>query len=154
PKCERQDQLGHVVRIACGPKEFEGNQCLLFRNNANGKFTNVSKTCCGRDKDGNPVGLEPRSKGLGVLILDLNDDGKMDIFVANDEILNEYYVGLGGGQLKSDAHFAGLAAGGRGNPMGSMGVEAGDLCGNGRVDVFITNFFNEGDALFRNEGKL
>ena len=100
------------------------------------------------------MGLEPNSKGLGVLILDFDDDGKMDIFVGNDELPNHYYRGLGNGRLQSAGYYYGIAASGSGNPMGSMGTEAGDLCGNGRADLFITNFFNEGDALFRNEGKF
>src|SRR5437588_2738586 len=151
PGCFQQDPVARV-RIACGPKEFNGNQCVLFKNNGNGTFTNVSKNCC-VDEKGKATGLEPNSKGLGVLILDFDDDGKMDIFVGNDEIPNHYYRGLGNGKLQSVGLFCGNATNGAGSPMGSMGTEAGDLCGNGRADLFITNFYNEGNALFRNEGK-
>jgi hypothetical protein len=147
PFCGEQ-QLTPPLRYGCGPKEFLGNQSVLFRNNGNGTFTNVSKTCVIRD--GKPAGLEVDGKGLGIVILDFDGDGKQDIFVGNDEIQNHYYHNLGGGKFESVGFFSGNAAKWNGNAMGSMGVEAGDLCGRGRPDIFITTFFNEGTTLFRN----
>jgi hypothetical protein len=131
------------IRFACGPKEFKGSQSLLFHNNGNGTFTNVSKQ----------AGLDTDGKGLGVLILDFDDDGKVDIFVGNDEVPNSHYRNLGNGKLESCALLSGTAANYQGMPMGSMGVEAGDLTGNGRPDIFVTTFYHEGTALFRNDGK-
>jgi hypothetical protein len=131
------------VRIACGPKEFRGSRSYLFRNNGNGTFTDVSAQ----------AGLDANGKGLGVLILDLDDDGKADIFVGNDEVPNSHYRNLGHGKLQSCAVLSGTAANWQGAPMGSMGVEADDVSGNGRPDIFITTFYHEGTLLFRNLGK-
>jgi hypothetical protein len=130
------------IRISCGPKEFRGSRSVLFRNNGNGTFTDVSAH----------AGLEADGKGLGVLILDLDDDGKVDIFVGNDEVPNSHYRNLGNGKLQSCAVLSGTAANGQGIPLGSMGVEADDVTGNGRPDIFITTYYHEGTALFRNNG--
>lgn len=74
-----EEKLMPPLRYTCGPKEFLGSQSLLFRNKGNGTFTNVSKTCVMRE--GKPAGLELDGKGLGIVILDFDDDGKQDIFV-------------------------------------------------------------------------
>ena len=152
PKCAHKHVNGKEVLIACGPKEFKGNQCVLYKNNGNGTFTNVSDKCC-VDGKGNRTGLEPEGKGLGVLILDFDDDGIMDIFVGNDEIQNHFYRGRRNGEFESVGYSHGCAASEAGGPMGSMGVEAGDLFGKGNADIFVTTFFNEGNTLYRNEGK-
>jgi hypothetical protein len=130
------------LRVSCGPWEFAGSASALFRNNGNGTFTNVSRGA-GIDRDG---------KALGVVILDLDDDGKPDIFVGNDEVPNFHYRNLGNGKLESCGVMSGTAANYRGNPMGSMGLDADDVTGNGRPDIFVTTFFHEGTTLFRNNG--
>jgi hypothetical protein len=130
------------LRASCGPREFRGNSCVLFRNNGDGTFTDVSKE----------AGLEAESKGLGVLLLDLDDDGKTDVFVGNDEMPNHHYRNLGGGKLESCGVLCGTASNFRGAAMGSMGVEAGDLTGHGRADLFISTYWHEGTTLFRNNG--
>jgi hypothetical protein len=147
PYCGRRDP---VVRYTCGPKEFLGKQSVLFRNNGNGTFTNVSGACV--VKGTKAAGLDGEGKALAVVIVDFDDDGKQDIFVGDDEVPNHYYRNLGGGKFESTGLFAGNATNWHGSPMGSMGVEAGDLLGHGRPDIFITTFFNEGTTLFRNNG--
>jgi len=77
----------------------------------------------------------------------------MDIFVGNDEVPNSHYRNLGDGKFQSCGILSGTSANWQGIPMGSMGVEAGDLTGNGRLDLFITTFYHEGTVLFRNNGK-
>jgi hypothetical protein len=129
-------------RTTCGPREFHGTQSVLYRNNGDGTFTDVSKT----------AGIEPEGKGLGVVILDLDGDGKSDIFVGNDEMPNFHYRNLGGGKLESCGVISGTAMNWQGKPMGSMGVEADDLTGNGRPDLFVTTFFHQGWTLYRNDG--
>jgi hypothetical protein len=129
-------------RQTCGPREFAGTSSVLFRNNGNGTFTNVSAA----------AGLEPEGKALGVVILDLDGDGKSDIFVGNDEMPNFQYRNLGNGKLQSCGISSGTAMSWQGKPMGSMGVEADDVTGHGRPDLFITTFFHQGWTLFRNEG--
>jgi hypothetical protein len=130
------------LRFTCGPWEFSGSSSVLFRNNGNGTFTNVSSQ----------AGIERDGKGLGVVIVDLDDDGKPDIFVGNDEVPNFHYRNLGNGKLESCGVMSGTAANYRGNPMGSMGVDADDLTGRGRPDIFITTYVHEGTTLFRNNG--
>jgi hypothetical protein len=141
PFCGNKDR-DPPLRFTCGPREFNGTQSVLFRNNGNGTFTNVSVA----------AGLEPLGKGLGVVILDLDGDGRSDIFVGNDQMPNFHYRNMGGGKLKSIGVTSGTAMNWQGNPMGSMGVEADDLTGHGRPDLFITTFFHQGWTLFRNNG--
>jgi hypothetical protein len=131
------------IRFTCGPREFPGTSSVLFRNNGDGTFTNVSSE----------AGLEPIGKALGVVILDLDGDGKSDIFVGNDEMPNFHYRNLGHGKLQSCGIWSGTAVNWQGNPMGSMGVEADDVTGSGRPDLFITTFFHQGWTLYRNNGK-
>jgi hypothetical protein len=132
-----------TLRFTCGPREFPGSQSVLFRNNGDGTFTDVSTS----------AGIEPEGKGMGVVILDLDDDGLQDIYVGNDQMPNFYYKNLGKGRLQSRGILSGNAVNWQGNPMGSMGVEADDLTGSGRPDLLITTFFHQGWALFRNNGK-
>jgi hypothetical protein len=141
PECLEKGRLT-PVRMTCGPRDFPGSRSVLFRNNGDGTFTDVS----------DQAGLEPEGKGLGVVILDLDDDARADIFVGNDEMPNHHYRNLGGGRLESVGVGSGTAATYRGQPMGSMGVEAGDLTGGGRPDLFVTTFYHEGTVLFRNHG--
>jgi hypothetical protein len=130
------------IRFTCGPREFAGTSSVLFRNNGDGTFTNVSTE----------AGLETVGKALGVIILDLDGDGKSDIFVGNDEMPNFHYRNLGNGKLESCGIWSGTAVNWQGNPMGSMGVDADDVTGNGRPDIFITTFFHQGWTIYRNNG--
>jgi hypothetical protein len=141
PECHEQGKTG-LVRTACGPRYFRGTRSFLLRNNGNGTFTDIS-TQARLDADG---------KALGVVILDLDDDGRNDIFVGNDEVLNHHFRNLGDGRFQSIGLIAGTGATHRGRPMGSMGIEAGNMTGAGRPDLFITTFYHEGTVLFKNRG--
>lgn len=142
PYCGEKGTL-NPQRTTCGPRDFPGNQSVLFRNNGNGTFTNITST----------APLEPENKALGVVIVDLDDDGKPDIFVGNDEWPNHHYRNLGGGKFESIGLVSGLAMTSEGRVMGSMGVEADDVCGRGRPDLFVTAYYQEGTKLFRNNGQ-
>ncbi|QEL13517.1 CRTAC1 family protein [Limnoglobus roseus] len=142
PECIEKGKAG-PVRTVCGPQRFEGLRSYLFRNDGNGKFTDVSAA----------AGLEPGGKALGVVIFDLDDDGKADIFVGNDTVLNHHYQNLGGGKFRSVALRSGTAATVHGRPMGSMGVEVGDLTGHGLPDLFVTTYLMESTVLYRNRGR-
>ena len=141
PQCTEPGPHG-PVRSSCGPQHFASTRSYLFRNNGNGTFTDVSET----------AGIEAGGKALGVVILDLNGDGRADIFVGNDEVLNHHFRNLGGGKFQSAGLRSGTAVTHRGRPMGSMGIEAGDLTGGGLPDLFITTYIQEGTVLFRNLG--
>jgi len=142
PHCVEAGPNG-PVRTACGPHHFPGLRSYLFRNNGNGTFSDVTEA----------AGIEPGGKGLGVVILDLDGDGRADIFVGNDEVLNHHYRNLGGGRFQSVGLRSGTGATHRGRAMGSMGVEAGDLTGGGLPDLFVTTYIHEGTVLFQNRGK-
>jgi hypothetical protein len=128
----------------CPPREFEGTRCVLYRNNADGTFTDVS----------HEAGIDaPGGKALGVVALDLDDDGLVDIFVANDTVPNFLFRNLGNGRFESLGPMSGAAVNLAGTPQAYMGVDADDLNGDGRPDIFATAFARETNTLFRNEGK-
>jgi enediyne biosynthesis protein E4 len=137
-----------VRRDVCGPSPFKGIPHVLFRNNQNGTFTEVSREAGlrrGTDNDG---------PGLGVVVVDVDGDRKPDVYVANDGVDNFLYLNQGG---PGRFHFqemgidSGTARDDRGAPDGSMGVDAGDYDGCGRPSLWVTNFINESPALYHNE---
>jgi hypothetical protein len=142
PECTEKGVAG-PVRTACIPQRFAGTRSYLFRNNGDRTFTDVTDA----------AGIEPGGKGLGVVILDLDGDGRSDIFVGNDEVMNHHYHNQGGGKFRPAGLLSGTAVTRNGKTMGSMGIEAGDMTGGGRADLFVTTYVYEGTVLFRNRGK-
>jgi hypothetical protein len=130
-------------RYSCHPALFEPTRCVLYRNNGDGTFTDVSKEA-GID--------EPNAKALGVVALDLDDDGLIDIFVANDNMPNFLFHNLGNGRFQSVGPLSGCAVNLVGGRQAYMGVDADDLNGDGRPDLFVTAFSRETNSFFRNEG--
>jgi hypothetical protein len=133
----------HTYRISCGPKNFEGTRCLLYRNNGDGTFTDVSHEA-GVD--------QPNAKSLGVVALDLSGEGRVDVFVANDTVPNFLFRNLGGGRFESVGVQSGCAVNLEGMPQAYMGVDADDLDGDGLPDLFATAYARETNTFFRNEG--
>ena len=134
----------------CAPKTFDGLPHKLFRNDGKGAFVDVSKE----------AGLDPggpnRSKGLGVLIVDVDGDGKPDIYVANDTVDNFLYINEstpGKIRFKEVGMISGSARDDRGTPNGSMGLDAGDPERSGKPSLWVTNYENELHALYRNDCK-
>jgi hypothetical protein len=131
----------------CPPKNFSGLKHKIYRNNGNGTFTDVSATC------GLLPGGPNASKGLGVVAVDVDGDGKPDVYVANDTVDNFLYRNRST-PGKIDFEECGLASGAarddRGMPNGSMGVDAGDYDGSGRPALWVTNYENELHALYGN----
>jgi hypothetical protein len=131
----------------CPPKKFQGLPHLVFRNTGNGTFENVS------DKVGLAKGGDGVSKGLGVVIADVNGDGKPDVYVANDTVPNFLYVNVskpGTIAFQERGMLAGVAVDGFSNPNGSMGTDMGDPEGTGKPMILCTNYENELHALYRN----
>src|SRR5262249_8175772 len=91
-------------------------------------------------------------KGLGVLIADLDGDGRPDVYVANDTSGNFLYLNRGGGRLEQVGPERGAAYDDAGTSTGSMGVDAADYNGSGRLSLFVANYQNEAHALYRNRG--
>ncbi len=127
----------------CTPQSYKGQSSTLYHNKGNGTFENVTQR----------AGLsDPTSKSLGVAMLDYNNDGRMDLFVANDTEPNKLYKNNGNGTFTDEAVAAGVAFSEAGTARAGMGVDAGDYDGSGRQGIVIGNFTNESMALYRNDG--
>src|SRR5262245_10199663 len=133
-------------RDVCPPKAFSALPHRLFRNNGNGSFRDVSKE----------AGLRDDGKGLGVLIVDVNGDGKPDIYVGNDTTDNFLYLNRstpGHILLEEKALACGIAVTDLGQATGSMGVDAAAYDGSDRPSLLVTTYEGELHSLFRNEGR-
>jgi hypothetical protein len=130
-----------VVRDVCPPERFKPLVHALFKNEGGKAFRNVSAE----------HGFVAKGNGLGVVMLDVNDDGRPDIYVANDATGNFLFVNRNG-KLEEKAVAAGVATDDAGKPNGSMGVDGGDYNGTGRASIWVSNFQRELHALYQNEG--
>ena len=135
--------LDGVAKSYCTPESYKGQSSRLFHNLGNGKFEDVTIKA---------KLFDPTSKSLGVAILDYNNDGWPDIFVANDTQPNKLYRNLQNGTFVEEALSAGVAFGEDGVARGAMGADAADYDGSGRAHLIVGNFTNQMLSLFRNEG--
>ncbi len=124
----------------CPPTAHSPEGDLIYRNNGDGTFTEVSELSA--------IAAAP-APGLGVLIADLDGDRLLDIFVANDMQPNQLWKNLGGFEFEDIAKLAGVAYGDDGQAKAGMGIAAGDYTGDGLLDIWVTNFYNELNSLFR-----
>ena len=90
--------------------------------------------------------------GLGALFVDVNNDGKPDLVVANDSTPNYLYINKGDGHLRIGAYLSGYALNGDGREMANMGIAAGDYENNGHMDLVNTTFSDDNDVVFKNDG--
>jgi enediyne biosynthesis protein E4 len=127
----------------CTPEAYRGETCWLFRNRGNGTFEDVTATCGIFDSS---------SKALGVAMLDYDQDGWPDLFVANDTQPNKLYRNLRNGRFKDVGLEAGVALSVDGKARAGMGVDAADFDNSGRPGVAVTNFDNEMIGLYRPQG--
>jgi hypothetical protein len=127
----------------CIPRVFLPSASLLFRNNGDGTFTEVSK--------GTDI-AKSLGKALGVVATDVNNDGKMDLFVANDTVQNFLFMNRGGGKWEEIALAAEVGFSDNGQPRSGMGVDAVDMDGQGHEDLFVANVDQEMYALYKNMG--
>jgi hypothetical protein len=130
--------------IHCAPNRFVAQFDYLFRNNGDGTFTDVTRAAGFEVADG--------GRGLGLAIADLDGEGRLDIFIANDGGRNFFLRNLGELRFEELGESSGLAYDGSGRATASMGVVAEDLDGDSLIDIFHTNFINEGSTLHRNLG--
>lgn len=145
PSCS----YGTKFKDVCPPKEFKGLQHLLFLNKGDGTFREIG-TDVGLEKPG-----QESSKGLGTIMVDLDGNGKPEIYVCNDTVENFLYLNQstkGAIRLQSWAREGGVARDDRGNPNGSMGVDSSDYDATGKYSVWVTNYENEPHALYHNDG--
>ena len=133
------------IPVACGPPGLPGGKNVLYRNTVNGTFDDVS------DRAG--ITRASGTYGLGVSTLDFNDDGWVDLYVANDSNPSALYLNNADGTFKDIAVAAGCAYSQDGKPQAGMGVAVGDYDRNGTVDLFKTNFAGDTSTLYANDGK-
>jgi enediyne biosynthesis protein E4 len=126
----------------CVPRLFNPTASLLFHNNGDGTFTEVGAQ--------NEIGKIP-GKALGVVATDVNNDGLMDLFVANDTAQNFLFLNRGGGKWEEAALAAGVGFSVDGRPRSGMGVDAADFDGDGWPDLFVSNIDQESFSLYRNQ---
>lgn len=130
------------VRDVCPPKAFTALPHQLFASNGDETFRDVSRES----------GLRTDGKALGVVLADVDLDGDLDIYVANDTTDNFLYLNDGRGVFEETGALSGVATDDRGTPNGSMGVDVGDYNLDGRPDIWVANFEVESFALYRNDG--
>jgi hypothetical protein len=136
----------HGINVQCGPRGLKGSPDALYHNNGNGTFTEVSKA----------AGVDDAQKffGLTALWCDFNNDGRLDLFVANDGEPNYLYRNDGNGHFTDVALDAGVAVNVDGSEQANMGVALGDYEHKGMFSLAISHFSDEYAALFRNNGAL
>ncbi|MFO0880214.1 MAG: FG-GAP-like repeat-containing protein [Gemmataceae bacterium] len=131
---------------SCTPTAYPHTHHRLFRNRRDGTFEDISERA--------GITRAPPAPGLGVVMADLDSDGLIDIYVANDMKPAYLFQNLGQGRFVEKALEAGCALGRNGNSMAGMGVALGDLDGTGRPSLFVTNFQHEPNVLFLNRGQM
>lgn len=132
-------------REVCPPRSFSGLPHTLYFGAGDGTFRDGSQE----------AGLEPDGalgKGLGVLVADVDLDGDLDIYVANDTVPKFLYRNKGDGKFDEVGHQSGTALSDIANPDGSMGIDMGDFNLDGLPDLWVANYERESLALYRNEG--
>jgi hypothetical protein len=131
------------VRAYCRPDVYKGAANVLYRNNGDGTFSDITRAAGVYRTDG---------KGLGVVFGDYDDDGRVDFFVANDLVPNFLYHNEGRGLFREVGLSAGVAVASDGRARAGMGTDFGDYDGDGRLDLAVTNFEMETHNLYRNLG--
>jgi hypothetical protein len=128
--------------VMCGPGGLPGAGDRLFRNQGDGTFTDVTRAAGVEDTQG--------LFGFGVAWFDMDDDGRLDLIVANDSGPNFVYRNLGNGRFEDVSYASGAALDGNGRSQAHMGVAIGDYDNDGRSDIHITNFADDFNVLYRN----
>ncbi len=132
------------VNVMCGPRGLEGAGDHLFHNNGDGTFTDVSQKAGVSDPHG--------YYGLGTAFVDLNNDGKVDLVVANDSTPNYLYINKGDGTFDDQSFLSGYAFNGAGREVSNMGIAIGDYQNNGNLSLANTVFSDDYNVLFQNDG--
>jgi enediyne biosynthesis protein E4 len=133
------------MAVNCGPQGLPRARNHLFHNNGDGTFTDVTERA--------GIGKAPPSYGLGVLIGDFDNDGRPDIYVANDSDMSYMFWNNGDGTFTEGGLEAGVATSRDGRNQSGMGVSAADYNCDGLLDIFKTNFSDDLPNLYRNMGK-
>jgi hypothetical protein len=145
-QAERTTVWQDTAKVMVGPFGLRGGRDCFFHNNRDGTFTDTT----------DEVGITDtaESYGLGVIASDLDNDGDVDVYVANDSNPNFLYRNDGHGTFTEIGGFSGSSVTADGRPQGSMGVDAGDFDGDGLQDLIVTNFALDFCTIYKNEGQL
>lgn len=133
------------IPVSCGPRGLPFDRNLLYRNNRDGTFTDVSEA--------SGIAAPDQNYSLGVLTGDFNGDGLTDIYVACDQTPSLLYINQGNGKFAEEGILRGVALDESGKALSGMGVTAADYNGDGLIDIFRTNFSDERASLYRAMGK-
>jgi len=139
-----KDVEGNGTPVTCGPLSFEAYDDLIFFSNGDGTFVDVSTK----------AGVAKGGRGLAVIAADLDDDRDLDVYVANDCDQNFLYRNNADGTLTEIAVRSGVATCKEGVSQGSMGISVGDINGDKRPDLFVTNFMKQLPAIYVSRGRL
>lgn len=131
--------------VMCGPRGLEGEPDHLFHNNGDGTFTDVSVKAGVSDPN--------RYYGFSSTFVDLNNDGKVDLVVADDSTPNYLYINKGNGTFEDDSYASGFALNQDGREIAGMGVAVGDYDNDGWDDLFVTDFSDDYYVLYHNDGE-
>jgi hypothetical protein len=143
-------KLTGIGRAYGPPMNFQGAYPYLYRNDGNGKFTDVSQTSGVFVK--NPATGLPAAKSLGVAAVDVDHNGWIDLVVANDTVQNFVFTNRTDGTFQETGAVSGIAFDSYGNTRGAMGIDAGYFQNDGRLGIIIGNFANEMTALYVSQG--
>ena len=132
------------LREVCPPRRFDPLQDIIYHNNGDCTFSDITSQ----------IPLRTDGKGLGVVMADVDLDGHIDIYVANDTVPNFLYRNNGDGTMEDASTRSGTSLSDSGTPEGSMGVDVGDYNLDGRPDIWVSNFERESIALYRNDGNF
>ncbi len=130
--------------VMCGPRGLPGEPDHLFHNNGDGTFTDVSVK----------AGVSDPGKfyGFTTVFADVNNDGKVDLLVANDSSPNYLYINKGDGTFEDQSYVSGFALNKEGREIASMGLAVGDTQNKGLLDLLVTDFSDDYKVLYRNSG--
>ncbi|MCA1592037.1 MAG: CRTAC1 family protein [Acidobacteria bacterium] len=132
------------VAVMCGPRGLKGEHDTLYHQKADGTFEDVS------DKTG--VNDAPGYYGFSSAWVHVNDDDLLDLVVVNDSTPKQLYINLGNGKFEESGYPSGIALNENGREQAGMGVGVGDYDNDGRVDFYITNFSDDSNTLYHNDG--
>ncbi|HIE03222.1 MAG TPA: CRTAC1 family protein [Candidatus Latescibacteria bacterium] len=140
----RKINVWRGIEVFAGPRGLPGEEDVLYHNDGDGTFTDVTRK----------AGVVDRLKGYGftVLFADYDDDGDLDIYVANDSVPNYLYRNNGDGTFTEVGLEAGVAYSEDGREQAGMGAVFGDYDNDGDLDLFVTNFSDDNNTLYRNDG--
>ena len=141
---ERECKSQSGILDYCHPDAYNAPaKDVLYRNNGDGTFTDVSEEAGIHSVWGN---------GLGVTVGDVNDDGFLDVFIANDEMKNQLWMNQGDGTFIDDAIVSGVAVDANGEPKAGMGTDFADVDNDGHLDLLVVNLVGQSDSMFMNHG--